>query len=249
MEIKGKNVVVTGGANGIGRGLVESLLQKGANVGVLDIDKEGLDKLQKDLDKALCILCDVTDVTAVKGSIDKICNQFKTIDALVNNAAIIYSSPLVSLAPGAVKTHDPQMWDKVIATNLSSVFYVSSAVVEKMISSRTKGVIINIGSVGAAGNPGQSPYSAAKAGVSALTSVWAKELGPLGIRVVCVAPGFTKTKTTLNALQESVLNDWIKKVPLRRLGEVKEVVDCITFAIENDFVNGKTLPVDGGLTL
>ena len=249
MDIKGKKVVITGGANGIGKGLVKDLLQKGANVSVLDIDKDALYKLQKEFNNVLCLLCDVTDKDKIKESIGKIADQFKTIDVLVNNAAIIYSSPLVSLAPGAIKTHDSDMWDKVIATNLSSVFYVSTAVIEKMISTRTKGVIVNIGSIGASGNPGQSPYSASKAAVSALTSVWAKELGPLGIRVVCIAPGFTETQTTIDAMQENVLKDWVKKVPLRRLGKVEEIVNAITFSIENDFVNGKTLPIDGGLTL
>ena len=249
MELKGKNIVVTGGAQGIGKGLVKALVQEGANVGVLDIDEPGLDQLQKEIDGIRCLRCDVSDNKKVKEAIQELCKLFKSIDVLVNNAAVIYSSPLVSLVPGAVKTHDVNMWDKVISTNLSSVFYVSGAVAEKMVLNRTKGVIVNVGSVGAAGNAGQSAYSAAKAAISALTVVWAKELGPLGIRVVCVAPGFTKTETTLGAMHENVLNDWIKKVPLRRLGEVNEIVDCIIFAIKNDFINAKTLAIDGGLTL
>jgi 3-oxoacyl-[acyl-carrier protein] reductase len=141
------------------------------------------------------------------------------------------------------------MWNKVIATNLSSVFYMTVNVAEKMVLSRTKGVIVNIGSVGASGNPGQSPYSASKAAVNALTAVWAKELGPLGIRVACVAPGFTRTNTTITAIGENVLQEWVKKVPIKRLGEISEIVDAILFVIRNDFVNGKIIPVDGGLTL
>ena len=249
MEIKNKNVLVTGGANGIGRALVEVLIAEGANVGVLDIDEAGLGRLKKDFKEVLCISCDVSDSKKVKEAVEEFSSTFKTIDILVNNAAIIYSSPLVSIAPGSVKMHDVNMWDKVISTNLSSVFYTSSAAVEKMISTRTRGVIINMGSIGALGNPGQSAYSSAKAAISALTSVWSKELGPFGIRAVCVAPGFTKTETTMTAMQENVLQEWIKKVPVKRLGEVSEVVDAILFAIKNDFVNGKTLPIDGGLTM
>ncbi|UCG35470.1 MAG: SDR family oxidoreductase [Candidatus Omnitrophota bacterium] len=249
MDLKGKNVIVTGGANGIGRSLAEALVHEGAQVGVLDIDAGSLAKLQKEVEGIYCVCCDVSDSKKAKEATEEIYKHFKTIDVLVNNAAIIHSSPLVSLVPGAIKTHDVKMWDKVISTNLSSVFYVSLPVIEKMILHRTRGVIINIGSIGAAGNPGQSAYSAAKAAISTLTVVWAKELGPLGIRVVCVAPGFTKTETTLNAMQENVLKEWVRKVPLRRLGEVNEIVDCILFAIKNEFVNGKTLGIDGGLTL
>ncbi len=249
MELKGKNAIVTGGANGIGRSLVEILFREGVNVGVLDIDEAGLTKLQQELKGVYCKSCDVTDSKKAKEAVEEFCGRFKTIDILVNNAAMIYSAPLVSMAPGRINTHDIAMWDKVIATNLSSVFYMTVSVAEKMVLNRTKGVIVNMGSIGAAGNPGQSPYSASKAAVSALTSVWAKELGPLGIRAVCIAPGFTKTETTLGAMKDTVLQEWIKKTPVRRLGEVNEIVDAIIFAIKNDLVNGKTLAIDGGLTL
>ena len=249
MEVKGKNVIVTGGANGIGRALVEALVKEGANVGVLDIDEAGMKNIREDLKEVLVIPCDVSDSEKAKKAVEEFSSKFKTIDVLVNNAAIIYSSPLVSIAPGAVKMHDVKMWDKVISTNLSSVFYVSCAAVERMISTRTRGVIINMGSIGALGNPGQSAYSSTKAAISSLTSVWSKELGPFGIRAVCVAPGFTNTETTMTAMQENVLQEWIKKVPVKRLGEVSEVVDAILFAIKNDFVNGKTLSIDGGLTM
>ena len=249
MELKGKHAIVTGGAKGVGRALVEALVREGAKVGVIDIDKDGLDKLGKEIPGTTCVVCDVSDSTKVKQAIEDLCAASKTVDVLINNAAMIYSAPLISMAPGRIKTHDTAMWDKVIATNLSSVFYMTVNVVEKMVLSRTKGVIVNIGSVGAAGNPGQSPYSASKAAISALTAVWAKELGPLGIRAVCIAPGFTKTETTLGAMHENVLQEWIKKTPLRRLGEPAEIVDAVLFAIRNDFVTGKTLAIDGGLTL
>jgi len=250
MELTGKGVLVTGGANGIGRALVERLVSEGAKTGVIDIDKKGLESLRNDHGESIwCAGCDITDTGAVKKAVQDFCEKAGAVDALVNNAAMIYSAPLVSLVPGAVKMHDAGLWDKVVATDLNSVFYVTSAVVEKMILSRTKGVIVSIGSVAGQGNPGQGAYSACKAAVSALTSVWAKELGPFGIRAACIAPGFTKTDTTLNAMQENVLNEWIRKTPSRRLGAVEEIVDAIIFAIRNDFVNGKTLQIDGGLTL
>jgi 3-oxoacyl-[acyl-carrier protein] reductase len=250
MELRDSNVIVTGGAKGIGRALTEELLRRGSSVCVLDNDTEVMKELAgKGGEKARYIECDVTDLENVKQAVSEVSDTCGGIDAVVNNAAMIYSAPLVSLVPGAVKMHDPVMWDKVIHTDLSGVFYVTSAVVEKMIATRTRGVIVNISSVAASGNPGQGAYSAAKAGVRALTSVWSKELAPFGIRAACIAPGFTGTETTRKAMQENVLKEWIRKTPSKRLGEVDEIVQSVIFALENDFFNGKTLEVDGGLTL
>jgi 3-oxoacyl-[acyl-carrier protein] reductase len=120
-------------------------------------------------------------------------------------------------------------------------------VVEKMITTRTRGVVVNISSVSSSGNAGQSAYSAAKAGVNALTAVWAKELGPMGIRVVALAPGFTDTDSTKDAVSEAALRETVKKVPLRRLGKPAEIADGVVSVIRNDFFNGKVFELDGGL--
>lgn len=249
MNLKDKNVIVTGGANGIGRCLVEKLVNEGASVGVFDIDREGLNQLKEDNPGIYCRVCDVSDSKQVKESVEEFYNQFKRIDVLVNNAAFIYNSLLISLTPGGMKKHDIDTWDKVIATDLSSVFYMTVNVVEKMLLNRTRGVIVNVSSICASGNAGQSAYSAAKAGVNALTVTWAKELSLLGIRVAGIAPGYTETETTIQSMSEDVLKDWIKKVPLRRLGKPDEIADGIIFIIKNDFINGKVLELDGGLRM
>ena len=153
----------------------------------------------------------------------------------------------MSITPDGIKKHDLDAWNKVISTNLSSIFYVTVNVVEKMILNRTKGVIVNISSVSSSGNAGQSAYSAAKAGVNALTATWAKELGMMGIRVVSVSPGFTDTESTHKVMSQSNLKNLIREVPLRRLGMPEEIADGILFAIKNDFINGKVLELDGGL--
>ena len=170
-------------------------------------------------------------------------------DVLINNAGVLYSAPLVKITPAGVERHDVAMWNKVLAADLNSVFFMTVCVVEKMITTRTKGVIVNISSVSAAGNAGQSAYSAAKAGVNALTAVWAKELSLMGIRVVAVAPGFTETESTRQALSEAVLRETVKKVPLKRLGRPEEIADGVISVIENDFFNGKVFELDGGLVL
>jgi 3-oxoacyl-[acyl-carrier protein] reductase len=118
-----------------------------------------------------------------------------------------------------------------------------------MLRRRKKGVVINLSSISAHGNPGQSAYSAAKAGVNALTRTWAKELGGFGIRFVSIAPGFLDTASTRAALSEPILSRLQEQIPLRRLGEVEHIYQTVRFIIENDYVNGTVLEIDGGLTV
>lgn len=249
MEIRGKKVIVTGGARGLGRSVVDALLSREALVTVFDIDQEGLAKLQAECPAIHCIPCDVSDYQQVLEATARYHVESKAADVLINNAGILYSAPLVKFSLSGVEKHDVASWNKVLATNLSSVFYMTACIVEKMITTRTKGVIVNISSVSAAGNAGQSAYSAAKAGVNALTATWAKELGAMGIRVVAVAPGFTETESTKAALSEATLQEIVKKVPLRRLGKPPEVAQAVIQVIENDFFNGKVYELDGGLVI
>ena len=132
---------------------------------------------------------------------------------------------------------------------MDSVFIVTSAVVESMVSRRSKGVIVNISSISACGNEGQTAYSAAKAGVNAMTATWSKELGRLGIRCNAVAPGFIGIESTRRALSEEAIKHVKANTPLRRLGEAQEVALAVASLIENDFLNGVVLNVNGGLTI
>jgi 3-oxoacyl-[acyl-carrier protein] reductase len=249
MELTSKNVLITGGANGIGRTLVERMRKAGANVGVFDLDRAALDRLQADHPEVHCAICDVGDVTQVAAEVDRFVERFRTIDVLVNNAAYITNSPLIRLSPEGILKHDIELWNKIVQVDLNGVFYMTVHVVEKMIARRTKGVVINLSSIAAGGNAGQGAYSAAKAGVAAMTVAWAKELGAMRIRFVAVAPGFIDTETTVGAVETNVLDGWKKQTPLRRLGKPDEIASTIEFAIANDFVNGRVLEVDGGLRL
>lgn len=249
MVIAGKNILITGGGNGIGKNLVKSLSEKGANIGVLDIDQGALDDL-KDLHPDIyCGICDVSNSAQVENAVSEYMKSHNSIDVLVNNAAFIFNSPLLGFGKNGFVKHDTEMWEKVIQTDLNSVFYMAVNVVEKMVLKRTKGVVVNISSVCASGNAGQGAYSAAKAGVNALTVAWAKELSSMKIRFVGIAPGFVSTDTTVRSVEENVLNSWIKQTPARRLGAPDEISDTIIFAIENDFINGKIIEVDGGLRI
>lgn len=249
MELHGKRVIVTGGVRGLGRRTVERLVARGAEVTVFDLDAAGLKDLGRSSGVASCIECDVSDYAQVVAATNRFHEERGAAHVLVNNAGILYSAPLVRITPSGVERHDAAEWNRVLASDLSSVFYMTACVIEKMVATRTRGVVVNISSVSAAGNAGQSAYSAAKAGVNALTATWAKELSPLGIRVAAVAPGFIETESTQHAISEAVLRETIKRVPLRRLGKPDEIADGVIHVIENDFFNGKVFELDGGLIL
>ncbi len=247
MELRGKKIIVTGGVRGLGRSMVDSLIAKEAVVAVFDLNADGLGELAREQPGVHCVQCDVSNHADVVMATTLYHEEFGAADVLINNAGILYSEPLIRISGSGVERHDPESWNKVLAADLSSVFYMTSCVVAKMITTRTRGVIANISSVAASGNAGQSAYSAAKAGVNALTAVWAKELGPMGIRVVAVAPGFTETDSTKEALSEGVLRETTKRVPLRRLGKPQEIAQGVVSVLENDFFNGKIFELDGGL--
>ena len=118
-----------------------------------------------------------------------------------------------------------------------------------MVSNRTSGVIVNVSSIAAKGNIGQTAYSAAKAGIEAMSATWSKELGIFKIRSVAIAPGFIDTNSTKNSLSESVMEKWKKQIPLGKLGELEHIGKAVEFAITNDYLNGKVIQVDGGLTI
>ena len=247
MELRGKKAIVTGGVRGLGRAMVEKLLENGTAVTVFDLNAAGLNELREKESSVNCVECDVSDYEQVTKATVQYHEQFGAADVLINNAGILYSEPLIKLTSEGVARHDAAMWNKVLAADLSSVFYMTVCVVEKMITTRTRGIIVNISSVSSSGNAGQSAYSAAKAGVNALTAVWAKEFGPMGIRVIAVAPGFTDTDSTKDAVSEAALRETVKKVPLRRLGKPEEIADGVVSVIRNDFFNGKVFELDGGL--
>lgn len=249
MDLAGKKVIVTGGVRGLGRSMVDQLIASGAVVTVLDMDASGLENLGKEQGDVTCLECDVSNYEKVARTVTQYHEKCGAPDILINNAGILYSAPLIKISSSGIEQHDVAMWNKVLATDLSSVFYMTVCVVEKMMATRTKGVIVNIGSVSASGIPGASAYSAAKAGVNALTAAWAKELGPLGIRVVAVAPGFIETASTSAAMSEAALRDTIKRVPLKRLGRPEEIAAGVLSVIQNDFFNGKVFELDGGLVV
>lgn len=249
MELDGKIALVTGGAQGIGRCVVERLLERGVTVGVADVNAEALAALAAGHAGIEPLVCDLTDAAQVAETIGGFCQAQPRVDILVNNAGIIYNSPLVRLTPQGVLRHDVAAWDRTVATNLHSAFYVANEVAHRMATTRTRGVIVNVSSICAAGNAGQGAYSAAKAGVRALTVAWAKELGPFRIRVMAVAPGFTATPAMTASMDEEVVAQWKKQTPLKRFAQPEEVAETILHILRNDFLTGRVIELDGGLRM
>jgi 3-oxoacyl-[acyl-carrier protein] reductase len=246
LELESAIALVTGGAKGLGLGISTYLQEQGAKVIVVDIDAEALAALPVKMEGRVLDVIRLDDAKAV---VKEIIERHGRIDILVNNAGVIYSEPMVNIMKPSEMMHDLDSFRKSITANLDSVFIMTSAVVEQMVMLRTKGVIVNISSISSGGNEGQTAYSAAKAGVNAMTMTWSKELGKLGIRCNAVAPGFIDTDSTRNALSESIVNHIKSNTPLRRLGNAEEVAQAVASVITNDFMNGVVLNIDGGLKI
>lgn len=246
MEVKGTIALVTGGAQGLGLAIASRLANAGATVMVADRNAEALATLPGGLQG---VAMDVTDPEQVKTAVADIVEHHGHVDILVNNAGVIFSEPFVNIMNPDGMMHDYGRFRASLTVNLDSVFIVTAAVVEHMVKKRTRGAIVNISSITACGNEGQTAYSAAKAGVNAMTVTWSKELGRWGIRSNAVAPGFIGTDSTRHALNESVLKHIQTNTPLRRLGLADEVAQAVIALVENDFINGAVLDVNGGLTI
>jgi 3-oxoacyl-[acyl-carrier protein] reductase len=247
MNISTAQVLVTGGGRGLGRHLVERLAAEAHRLAVFEKDEASLAGLMAAYPAISCYTCDVTDPAAVVNSVAALESDGFELDLLVNNAGLIHSAPLINMLEKKNRVHSSEAWQQVLAGNLSSVFYLTGQVVDHMLKLRKKGIVISISSISARGNAGQSAYSAAKAGVNALTRTWAKELGSFGFRFVSIAPGFLDTLSTREALSEAMLSKLKEQIPLRRLGAVEHIYQTVRFIVENDYVNGTVIEIDGGL--
>ena len=180
---------------------------------------------------------------------DAVVADFGGIDVLVNNAGIVKDSLLIKVKDGQVTGRMTlDQWRAVIDINLTGVFLCGREAAERMVKRGQGGVIINISSVSRHGNPGQSNYTATKAGVAAMAEVWAKELARYGIRTGSIAPGYTRTDI-LAAMRPEILDKLTAQVPLRRLGEASEIAHAAIFIVENDFFTGRCVDVDGGMRI
>lgn len=245
--LNGKTALITGAARGIGKAIALKFASEGANVAFTDlvIDENG-QATEAEIAaygvKAKGYASNAANFEETEQVVAQVKEDFGSIDILVNNAGITKDGLMLRMTEA--------QWDAVIAVNLKSAFNFIHAVVPIMMRQRG-GSIINMASVvGVHGNAGQANYAASKAGLIALAKSIAQEMGPKGIRANAIAPGFVETAMTA-ALPEAVREEWKKKIPLRRGGQVEDIANTALYLASDlsSYVSGQVIQVDGGMNM
>ena len=246
MRLQGNIALITGAAQGIGLATAHKFAAEGASLVLCDRNPDTLNPVADALRAAgtpvLAQALDVSDRAAFTALVDATLAEFGKIDTLVNNAGITRDARLVKMTD--------EQFDAVIDVNLRAVFRCTQIVAPHMIE-RGSGAILSASSVVALyGNFGQTNYAATKAGIIAMTKTWARELGPKGVRVNAVAPGFIQTPM-LATIPDKVMEQMAERVPLRRLGQAEEIASVYAFlaSSEASYISGAVIEVDGGMTL
>ena len=253
MQIKNNTFVITGAAQGLGEAISVALARQGAKLALLDINAERLDQTLQACkhEGASCyaFTCDVADETSVRRCFASIEEHLGPIAGIVNNAGILRDAMLIKVKEGEIVDRmSLEQWQSVIDINLTGVFLCGREAATSLIRNGDGGVIINISSISRAGHAGQSNYAAAKAGVAALSTTWARELARYKIRSVSIAPGVFETEMVAS-LKPEAHERLTGAVPRQRTGTVEELAHAVEFIIENDYFSGRVLELDGGLRL
>lgn len=253
MNPKGKVVAITGGAQGLGLSMAESFAAQGAKLALIDLNEERLAEAVAICEKlggeAKAYKANISNEAEVEALFSKIVTELGGLDCLINNAGITRDGLLLKVKDGEVqKRMSLAEWQMVIDVNLTGVFLCGREAATKMAEAGTKGCIINISSLSKAGNMGQTNYSAAKAGVAAMTVTWAKELSRYGIRTAGIAPGFIATEM-VKSMKPEALEKMEKMIPLGRLGEPNEIAETALYILKNDYFTGRTIEMDGGMRI
>jgi len=236
-----KSAVVTGGAHGIGRVIVNQLASEGWQVGIFDLDIADVERDEKLPKNCVAVSADVSDVN----SVEKAIKQFGlTPDLLVNNAGIVRFGPLLTLGQAE--------FEAVVRVNLIGTFTVSRQVAALMIADHKTGNIVNITSMnGVVPGPNSGAYTSTKAGIALLTKQMALEWGPHGIRVNSIAPGLIDAGMS-NAVHADpeIRKEREKRIPLRRLGTAQDIANLVSFLAseQSSYITGENILVDGGVT-
>ena len=251
MNLNDKVVVITGAGRGLGRGMALAFAEKGANVAVVDLNADDIAQT--------VALCEAKGVTAkgytvnvakddeVEQLFSDVVADFGTLSGVVNNAGITRDGLLIKAKDGEITKMSTQQWQMVIDVNLTGVFLCGREAAAKMVELGVEeGVIVNISSLARQGSFGQTNYSAAKAGVVAMTESWAKELSRYNIRTGAIAPGTINTDM-LAAMKPEARERLIQAVPLQRLGEAEHIARSVAFIFETDYFTGRCIDMDGGL--
>ena len=253
MNVEKSVIAITGAGGGLGAAMARRLAAQGARLALLDYQTgllndiaSGLDMQEDDL---LLLQCDVSKEAEVDEAFAKAAEHFGRIDVLVNNAGITRDALTLKFRDGElVSRMSLEHWQAVIDVNLTGVFLCGRAAAEQMVRAGNGGLIVNISSISRAGNVGQANYSATKAGVAAMTVTWSKEFARYGIRVNTISPGFIGTDI-LNAMKPEALAKLTAMIPAGRIGDPDEIAHTVQYLVENDYVNGRNIEIDGALRL
>src|SRR5208282_508038 len=253
--LRGKVVIVTGAAAGIGHATALRFAEEGTRIAAWDVSAKNAPALESSIQRAggesQFQAVDVTNASAVESATAAVIERWGRIDVLINNAGIIRDAQLVKWnGSGPKSVMSEEVWDSVIGVNMKGVFLVTRAVVPHMIRGGG-GVILSASSVvGLLGNFGQANYAASKAAIIGMTRTWARELGRYKIRVNAVAPGFIMTDM-LKSMPEKVFEAMRAKTPLGRVGHPEEVANAYLWLASDQasFIHGTVLSIDGGVVL
>ena len=244
MGVKGKRIIVTGAAQGIGRAIAALLAEQGAALLLCDVNLEKTEEAAREIGAggATCLACraDVTRPADADALVQDAVQRLGAVDALVNNAGITRDNVLLRMKE--------DQWDQVMAVNLKGTFNRTRAAIRAMLRQK-RGTVINIASItGLMGNAGQANYSASKAGVIGFTKAVAREYADRGITVNAVAPGFIQTAMT-DAIPEKEREALINQIPLKRLGTPLDVAQVVCFLASDEaaYITGQVIGVNGGL--
>ena len=241
IELKNKNIIVTGASGGIGNSIIEKLNNLGANILASGTKVEKLENLKKKFENIKVLKFDISQSEKIDEFIENATKELGgSLDCLINNAGITQDNLAIRM--------NYEEWKKVIDINLTSTFLMSKFAIKKMLKNKS-GKIVNITSVvGHTGNIGQANYTASKAGIVAMSKSLAIEYAKKNININCISPGFIKTAMT-DKLDENFKETIISKIPSARLGEPNDIANAVVFLCSNQssYINGETLHVNGGM--
>tara|TARA_B110000116_G_scaffold244103_1_gene234335 strand:+ start:1819 stop:2640 length:822 start_codon:yes stop_codon:yes gene_type:complete len=251
MNLCNKTVLITGAARGLGAAIAIKLAARGAKLALVDLDKTKLEPMHlKCTELGAYVKSYATNVAQEEEVIrlfKKVIRDFDHLDVLINNAGILRDGLLVKGTKEAITQRmSLEEWQAVIDVNLTGVFLCGREAATHMVTLGSGGCIINMSSISRTGFFGQSNYSASKAGVAALTVVWAQELAKHGIRVNAIAPGLVKTEMVAS-IKPEILEKMAASIPAERLCDPEEIAHAAIYLLENDYMNGRIIEIDGGL--
>jgi 3-oxoacyl-[acyl-carrier protein] reductase len=255
MQLSSFKIIVTGAAQGMGAHFARRLAEAGAQVAAGDVKEEGLAQLAESTrglpGKVHTRKLDVSNEADVGAFVDWAFGAMGGLNGLINNAGILRDGLLVKKdrTTGEITKLSKENWDAVIGVNLTGATLMVRDTVAKMASAEQKpGVIVNMSSIARHGNRGQSNYSAAKSALAANTVTWSKEFAQFGVRVGAVAPGMIETPMT-QGMNQKARDALVTAIPVGRIGVPEDIWVAVKFVLECDYFNGRTIDVDGGLSM